>query len=57
MSQRLRLCSWFVDLLLLNLCEMGLTLNCCVLSNVECHYGYIIIFYFVNSVFQPLYIL
>lgn len=53
-SQRLRFCSWFGDLLSLNLCEMGLNLNCCVLSNVQCHYGYIIISYFVNSVFQPL---
>lgn len=53
-SQRLRFCSWRVDLFSLNLCEMGLNLNPCVLSNVQRHYGYIIIFYFVNSVFQPL---
>lgn len=40
----------------LNLCELGLDLNCCVVSNVKCHYGYISVFYFyfVNCVFQPL---
>lgn len=40
----------------LNLCELGLDFNCCVVSNVKCHYGYISVFYFyfVNCVFQPL---
>lgn len=47
-------CSWFLDSL--NLCELGLNLNCCVVSNVKCRYGYISVFYFyfVNRVFQPL---
>lgn len=53
-SQRLRFCSWFVELLSLNLCEMGLNLNRCVLSNVQCHSGYIIIFYFVKQCFPTI---
>lgn len=55
-SQRLRFCSRFLDLLSLNLCDLGLNLNCCVVSNVKCHDGYISVFYFyfVNCVFQPL---
>lgn len=53
-SQRLRFCFWFFDLLSLNLCELGLSLNCCVVSNVKCHYGYISVFLFCKLCFPTI---